>query len=113
MLMDLLNAQPSSWSIGYSQFKDIKPLIVDAYKLFCPLHESTAHSAMIHHQILTDDYMVQKSVLDNGTEVFVNYGLTTYKANRFEIPPKGFRILKNGEVTKSGSLNKKYSLDPK
>ena len=111
--MDLLNAQPSSWSIEYSQFKDIKSLIVDAYKLLSPLHESTTHSTMIDHQLLPGDYMVQKSVFDNGTKVWVKYGLTTYEANRFEIPPKGFRILKDGEVTKSGSLNKKYSLDPK
>lgn len=111
MLMDLLNAQPSSWSIEYDQFEDMKPLIVDAYKLLSPLHENTAHSAMINHKILSDDYMVQKSEFENGTEVWVNYGLTTYKADQFEIPPKGFRILVYGKKEKSGSFVRTYSQD--
>jgi hypothetical protein len=110
MLMDLLNAQPSSWSLDYNQFEDIKPLIIDAYKLLSPLHEQMTHVAMINLEALSDDYMVQKSVFDNGTKVWVNYGLTTFRGFGIEIPPKGFRVEMKEDI-QSGSLMRSYTLD--
>lgn len=111
MLMDLLNAQPSSWSLEYDQFDDMKPLIVDTYNLLSPLHENTAHSAMTNHEVLSDDYMVQKSTFENGTEVWVNYGLTTFTIDKIQIPPKGFRIVMDGNLEKTGSFTRTYTLD--
>ena len=106
----MLYAQPSSWFVEYDQFEYMKPLIVDAYKLLGPLHENTAHSAMVDHQVLSDDFMTQKSAFDNGTQVWVNYGLTTFESEGSSIPAKGFRIVMNGKEVTTGAFYRNYFL---
>jgi hypothetical protein len=106
MLHDLICAQPSSWSIVENQFDDLKPLIVDAYKLLGKLHERTAHVNISDHQFLSTDLLFQKSVFPNGYEIYVNYGLRTYKHGDFFVKPKGFRIVKSGKVIKAGKINR-------
>jgi hypothetical protein len=52
----------------------------------------------------TVDYKVQKSTFGDGTEVWVNYGLTTYRESGFIIPPKGFKITIPGKAAKIGTI---------
>jgi len=108
VLHDLLCAQPSSWSIEYDQWEDLKPLIKETYDLLSPLHENTAHFAMVNHKVLSEDFMVQHSEFENGTKVWVNYGITTFKSDDFEIPPKGFRIEVENQPVKTGAFNRNY-----
>jgi len=103
VLLDMLCAQPSSWSIEYEQWNDLKPLIKDTYDLLNPLHTNTAHSAMINHEVLSGDFMVQKSTFDNGTVVWVNYGNKSYTQDGIELAPKGYRIEMNNKPVKTGS----------
>ncbi len=51
VLLDLLYGQPSSWSIEYAQWKDLKPMIKETYDLLGRFHERTAHMAMVDHQL--------------------------------------------------------------
>lgn len=102
ILLDLLSGQPSSWSIEYEQWNDLKPLIKDTYELLGRLHEKTAHLVMTDHRILSKDFMVQKTTYEDGSEVFVNYGTTTWYSPEFSLPPKGFRICLKGEQVKTG-----------
>ena len=104
VLLDLLCAQPSSWSIEYEQWNDLKPLIKETYDLLNPLHTNTAHSAMINHEVLSKDFMVQKSTFDNGTMVWVNYGNKSYTHDDIELAPKGYRIERENTPVKTGSL---------
>jgi hypothetical protein len=109
VLLDLLYGQPSSWSIEYDQWKDLKAMILETYDLLGRFHERTAHLAMVDHQYLTADYMVQKSELSDGTEVWVNFGITSYKNEAFTLEPKGFHLNIPGEKTLSGTVSRRIS----
>jgi len=104
VLSDLLNAQPSSWSVEYDQWEDLKPRIKETYELLSPLHQRTAHEAMVDHQILSKDLKVQHTTFSDGTKVWVNYGLRTHSVENFKLPPKGFRIQYKDKQTISGSF---------
>ena len=106
VLLDLLYGQPSSWSLEYDQWKDLKPMIKETYDLLGRMHEKTAHAAMTNHQFLTSDYMVQKSHLEDGTQIWVNFGLTGFKNDEVYLPPKGFRLSLPGENTISGQVSR-------
>lgn len=106
VLLDLLQGQPSSWSIEYAQWKDLKPLIKQTYDLLGRLHEKTAHEAMTDHEILTADYMVQRSEFSDGTNVWVNFGITSYQNAEFTLPPKGFRLQMAGEPVRMGTVER-------
>ncbi|MCL2832020.1 MAG: glycoside hydrolase [Treponema sp.] len=97
MLFDLLNAQPSSWSIIYEQFGDMEPLILDAYRLLGRFHTKTAHCQMVNHEYLKKDFTVQKTVFSDGSEVIVNFDILSFSLGDNKIPPKGFLLKMNGE----------------
>jgi hypothetical protein len=106
VLLDLLYGQPSSWSIEYAQWSDLKPMIKETYDLLGRFHEKTAHLAMVDHQYLTEDYMVQRTKLNDGTEVWVNFGFTTYEKESFTLPPKGFLIFEAGGKVTMGKVSR-------
>jgi hypothetical protein len=107
VLLDVLYGQPSSWSLVYNQWEDLKPLFKETYDLLGRLHQKTAHFAMTDHQYLTDDYMVQRSEFSDGTVVYVNFGITTYESEFFSVPPKGFRLDAAGEQPKVATVGRK------
>jgi hypothetical protein len=111
VLLDLLSGQPSSWSIEYDQWHDLKPIIKDTYDILGKLHAKTAHLEMTDHKILSHDYMVQKSVFEDGTEICINYGIISWKSGDLIIPPKGFIIQIPGEKIKTGSVSNRIKYD--
>ncbi|KPL09007.1 MAG: hypothetical protein AMS26_23420, partial [Bacteroides sp. SM23_62] len=96
VLLDALYGQPSSWSLEYAQWRDLKPMISATYELLGRFHEKTAHFEMVDHRIMTADYMVQRSELEDGTVIWVNFGITTFQTQTFEMPPKSLRIERPG-----------------
>ena len=72
-------------------------MIVETYQLLGRFHEETAHLAMVDHQFMTPDGMVQLSKLEDGTEVWVNFGITTYRAGDREMPPKSLSVERPGK----------------
>jgi hypothetical protein len=106
VLHDLMNAQPSSWSLVYDQWQDLRPLIRQAYELLGRLHLRTAHHEMLSHQYVTDDYAVHETTFADGTEVTVNFGITSIEHWSICIPPKGFALRVPGEMTKVGALSR-------
>lgn len=107
VLLDVLYGQPSSWSLVYGQWEDLKPIFKETYDLLGRLHQKTAHFAMTKHQFLTDDYMVQQTEFSDGTVAWVNFGITTYKSEFLTIPPKGFRLDIAGEQPKVATVGRK------
>jgi hypothetical protein len=97
VLLDALYGQPSSWSLEYSHWGDLKTMIAETYDLLGRFHQNTAHLAMVNHQFLTPDYMVQCSELEDGTKVWVNFGITTYHSGEIDLPPKSLRMARPGE----------------
>jgi hypothetical protein len=45
-------------------------------------------------------------VFGDGSQVIVNYGITSFDANGTRIPPKGFCLNTHGEVQKAGAMNR-------
>jgi len=107
VLLDVLYGQPSSWSLVYEQWEDLKPLYKQTYELLGRLHQKTAHFAMIDHQYLSEDYMVQRAEFSDGTVVWVNFGITTFESEFVTIPPKGFRLDVVGEQPKVATVGRK------
>jgi hypothetical protein len=64
---------------------------------------------MNDHRYLTDDYMVQQTQFEDGTEVMVNFGIKSYQIGDMNIPPKGFIIRKEGSVVKKGTVSRTIS----
>lgn len=106
VLHDLLSGQPSSWSLVYDQWEDLKPLIKECYDLLGQLHQKTAHYQLTSHQYLSPDYAVQRSQFDDGTEVTVNFGITSYEYDDGKIAPKGFILKLAGEEVKTGTFSR-------
>lgn len=107
VLHDLLSGQPSSWSIVYDQWRDLKPLIRETYELLGRFHERTAFYPMTDHRILTADAMVQTSCFGDGSQVWVNYGITSYREDTVTIPPKGFMLKIPGEPYKMATVDRR------
>lgn len=106
VLHDLLCGQPSSWSLVYEQWEDLKPLILQCYKLLADFHKKTAYHPMISHEFLTPDFAVQRTRFGDGSEVTVNFGITSHVIDKIKIPPKGFILKTYGESVKLGTINR-------
>ena len=106
MLFDLLNAQPSSWSIINEQFDDLEPLIVEAYQLLGRFHKKTAFCQMVNHEYLKKDFTVQKTVFSDGSEVIVNFDILSFSSGGIKIPPKGFLLKMKGEEQLIGCFDR-------
>jgi hypothetical protein len=111
VLHDLICAQPSSWSIVHEQWNDLKYMIKETYDLLGKLHGKIAFESMLDHRIISKDFMVQKSSFGDGTEVWINYGITSFTDENVAIPPKGFILKVPGEQIKAGVVGRriKYS----
>jgi len=109
MLFDLLNAQPSSWSIIHEQFDDLEPLIADACKLLGRFHLKTAFCEMVCHEYLKKDFTVQKAIYSDGSEVLVNFGILSFYLGDLKIPPKGFLLKISGEEQLVGCFDRKVN----
>jgi hypothetical protein len=110
VLCDLLQAQPSSWSIVYEQFDDLEPLIVEAYRLLGRLHKKTAHCQMVSHEFLKQDFTVQKTIFSDGSEVIVNFDILNFDIDAVNIPPKGFLLKIRGEEHIVGYFSRNVTL---
>jgi len=106
VLHDLMNGQPSSWSLTYDQWEDLKPLIKQCYDLLSHVHRKTAFYPMLTHELLKSDFTVHKTSFGDGSEVIVNFGITSYVNNDFKIPPKGFIVKIPGETIKIGAVSR-------
>jgi hypothetical protein len=79
----------------YSQggrFNRIDQFIKNTYEFLSPLHRLTATKAMNHHEFLTDDRTVEKTVFDTDVEVIVNYGERDFSSGDVVLPQWGFLI---------------------
>lgn len=95
VLHDILTGQPSSWSIIYEQFEDMLPLIKQSYFLLGKLHKKLAFCKIIKHRFISEDFAIQKTCFEDGTEIIINFGITSFETDKFKVPPKGFAIYDN------------------
>ncbi len=111
VLHDLLSAQPSSWSLIYEQWEDLKPLILQCSALLGRLHARTAFSDMTRHELVTPDFQVHHTAFSNGVEVWVNFDIRSRDCGGFRLAPKGFRVSFPGEEPIDGRLSRDILLN--
>ncbi len=106
VLHDLLSAQPSSWSLIYEQWEDLKPLIWQCYDLLGRLHARTAFCDMVSHEYVTPDFEVHRTTFSDGTTVSVNFDIRSHACGDIMLAPKGFCVSFPGEEPIVGRLSR-------
>lgn len=80
---------PPLYSFSMKDFESLKPLILDSYKRIGEVHEKVATLKMTDYTVLSDDYMLQRSVFGDKYEVVVNFSDTAREYNGKTIEPEG------------------------
>ena len=106
VLHDLMSGQPSSWSLVYDQWEDLKGLIKETYELLSRFHRITAYHEMVSHEFLSEDFTVHRTHFSDGSEVIVNFGIVTAQVDGNAIAPKGFWVHSPGQPEKTGALSR-------
>jgi len=106
-LADLIQGNPSYWVVTNDHWLTMKNLLRTTYEVVSKLHRQTAMIELVGHEILSDDYYIQKSRYADGTTVAVNFGIVDRETEEGEfLPSKGFIIKrKDGEIRGSFSRN--------
>lgn len=79
---------PPLYSFSMKDFETLKPLILDSYKRIGEVHEKVATLKMTDYTVLSDDYMLQRSVFGDKYEVVVNFSDTVREYNGKTIEPE-------------------------
>ncbi len=85
------------WTAG---LHPLDRFLKNTHEILSPLHELTAQTPMTHHEFLTPDRLVQRSVFGQGataTEVIINLGPEDYRhaarlGGDVNLPPFGFLV---------------------
>ncbi len=64
---------PPLYSFSMRDYEALKPIILDSYKRISTVHEKVATLKMTDYEVLSDDYMLQRSVFGNKYRVTVNF----------------------------------------
>ena len=107
-LLNILEGNPPIHSLQAWEFEGRKKDIARFHSVAARIHRQVGLAKMTGHQFLpgpglydTDNFLVQKSVFSDGTEIYVNFGLDPYEAGGVTLEPYGFEArLAGGEVLK-------------
>lgn len=72
---------PPLYSFKVSDYERLKPAIIDSYKRIGEVHSKVATLKMTDYEVLSDDYMLQRSVFGNKYEIIVNFSDTECEYN--------------------------------
>ncbi|MBE6584447.1 MAG: hypothetical protein E7649_05670 [Ruminococcaceae bacterium] len=64
---------PPIYSFKVSDYEKLKPAILDSYKRITEVHSKVATLKMTDYEVLSDDYMLQRSVFGNKYQITVNF----------------------------------------
>lgn len=81
---------PPLYSFKESNYKNMKQAILESYKTITAVHEKTALLPMTDFKILSDDYMLQRSVFGNKYMITANFSNESRKADGKTLLPKDF-----------------------
>ena len=72
---------PPLYSFSVKDYEALKPAILDSYKRIGEIHSKVATLKMTDYEILSDDYMLQRSVFGDKYQVVVNFSDTAREYN--------------------------------
>lgn len=72
---------PPLYSFKVSDYEKLKPAILDSYNRICAVHSKIATLKMTDYEVLSDDYMLQRSVFGDKYEIIVNFSDTDREYN--------------------------------
>lgn len=84
----LFGAQPL-YSFSLSNYEKLKPHILSSYREISKISRYTAAEPITDYEVLSDDYMVQRTVFGGRYSVTVNFSQETRTAGGKEIPAEG------------------------
>lgn len=92
-LFNILYGQPPLYSFCVDDWQTLKCGIADSYHRTVPSARKLRYARMVSFEILTNDYTVQKTVFDDGTQIIVNFGEQEYSSKEVSIGPKNYKII--------------------
>ena len=84
----LFGAQPL-YSFSLGNYEMLKPSILSSYRKISAVSQHTAAEPITDYEVLSDDYMVQRTVFGGRYSVTVNFSQETRTAGGKEIPAEG------------------------
>jgi hypothetical protein len=92
-LRSLLYGDQSSWTVSYNVYQAWRATFKSINDVLAPLQRRLAHEELLNHEILTPDFLVQRTLFSSGVEVTVNYGEFPFKLqDGTELPAYGYRV---------------------
>jgi hypothetical protein len=96
-LRGLLYGDQSSWTVSNSVYYAWRGTFKAINDVLAPLQRRLAHAELLKHEILTPDFLVQRTAFSPGVEVTVNYGEFPFKLeDGTELPAYGYRVKDTG-----------------
>ncbi len=90
VLFACLYGCPPLYSFKFANYKFLRNVILESYKEIAEVHKKTALLPMTDFSVVSDDYMVQRSVFGNKYEITVNFSNEIYAIEKITIPPKDY-----------------------
>ncbi|MFB3826319.1 MAG: DUF5696 domain-containing protein [Bryobacteraceae bacterium] len=104
-LRGLLYGDQSSWTVSNRAYWAWRKTFKSINDVLAPHQRRLAHEELLKHEMLTPDFLVQRTVFSPGVEVTVNYGEFAFKLeDGTELPAYGYRI-KDSTGGKSGRVS--------
>ena len=77
---------PPLYSFKVGDYERLKGTIVDSYKRITEVHSKVATLKMTDYEVLSDDYMLQRSMFGDKYEIIVNFSDTAREYNGRTVP---------------------------
>jgi len=81
---------PPLYSFSVKDYETLKPSILDSYKRIGEVHSKVATLKMTDYEVLSDDYMLQRTVFGNKYRVTVNFSDKALEWQGIAVAPESF-----------------------
>lgn len=92
-LFNILYGLPPIYSVKADYWEMLKGDILISYHRTVPSARKLRYSKMVSFEYLTDDMMVQKTVFDNGCEIIVNFGDSSFEYGNKTVNACDYKII--------------------
>ena len=104
-LLNILYGNMPLWAIrDWDHWKQYKERFIESYKNAGSVFEKVGFSAMLNHQFITEDHLVQETEFDGNIRIVVNFGDKIYELQdiKYTLPAHGYVVFENGIIWKEG-----------
>lgn len=90
VLLACLFGCPPLYSFSVKDYEALKPSILDSYKRIGEVHSKVATLKMTDYEVLSDDYMLQRTVFGNKYRITVNFSDKALEWQGIAVAPESF-----------------------